>query len=195
MKMLHRKKKKTRNRLYFSEHSFYSSADVMVTDRHMELFLQPGNKNLIIYMGEIKKLARAFMALLMKRMIRFLLNCMERTFQRRRWINRNYFELGSLLNLILGTLAASHNSSGNPEKLRSARDRVVRVLKNYRKTLYAAYRKIDGAGEDTEQIKKTLRRTAEIVYRELIRVHGPYERNVRVREFFKAILKEYHIIS
>jgi hypothetical protein len=182
----------------FSRPSDYHSGEVEVekkrTGYRIEILLHPDNKRLIINLEELLKIVGTCLVLLMGRWAVTVLTPVERVFQRRRWLKRNYFELASLLNIILGTLQGSNNSSGKLDKLILTRETVDRVLSKYRKRLYDSYRAIDKAGGNAEQLKETLRRTAEIVHRELVRVHAPYERNERIRKLFTGILRECRFI-
>ena len=179
--------------LHFSEKSEYSFADMKFIGSHIEIVLQPGNKKLIIYLDELSKIVNAFILLMGKMLVLEIKELFQRVFKRQRWIHRNYFELASLLNLLLSTTHMSNSSpSVRREKLLSARETTGRVLKNYRRKLYRLFLQIDGVKGDSDQIRKSLIRIAEVIHQELIRVHGTYQRTERVRAHLKAVLKEYH---
>ena len=196
MRFLRTAEKRDKRLLHFSEKSEYSSADMKFIGSHIEILLQPGNKKLIIYLDELLKIVNAYIKLMGRKCLKEIDGLFNRILKRRHWIHRNYFELASLLNLLLTTTNMSNsNASARLEKLRSAHETAARVLKNYRKKLYRIFLQMDGAKGDSEQIRKSLIRTAGFVHQELISVHRTYERYESVRGLLKGILKEYHIIT
>jgi len=120
---------------------------------------------------------------------------LERIFQRRRWLNKTYFELASLLNLLLSSTNISNNSYNKVEKLTLIRETAGRMLKNYKRKLYNKVKKINVQNSDAEKLSKNLLKTAEIIHGELIKIHKPYARHVKVKELMKGILKEYNLIE
>jgi hypothetical protein len=187
---------KRKQKLNLSKKSDFKSAELKIGKEYIEIFLQPDNKKLIIYLEELKKIVKAYIYTVIQRAYKGIIMVLERIFQRRRWLNKTYFELASLLNLLLSSTNISNNNSHNKvEKLTLIRETAGRVLKNYKRKLYNKVKKISVQNSDAEKLSKNLLKTAEIIHGELIKIHKPYARHVKVKELMKGILKEYNLIE
>ncbi len=179
-----------------SKKSDFKSAELKIGKEYIEIFLQPDNKKLIIYLEELKKIVKVYIYTVIQSVHKGIVMILERLFQRRRWLNKSNFKLASLLNLLLSSTNISNNNSHNKvEKLTLTREIAGRVLKNYKIKLYNKFKKINVQNNDAEKLSKNLLKTAEIIHGELIKIHKPYARHVKVKELMKGILKEYHLIK
>lgn len=162
--------------IHISKISDFSSASLSKYDRYLQIDLEPNHRKLIIGVKELGKLSRMHWTLVFADTIVLLNSLLERFIRRRRWLSRQYYELGCLINLFLNARAPA--DSGNTTPFELLQERIDRVLRYYKLRVLHRYRSLTVSSLVLPE--GHIERVGELLYRELVDVSYRYEKRRRL---------------
>jgi hypothetical protein len=107
--------------------------------------------------------------------------CLLRVFRRFAWVEREQFELGSLVNLYLG-FNGNSDLQNRLIKLQTLKGRTEKVLRRYNVKAFNAFRALTFRVNNTRAFIEDLCNACGIVHRELIRAQHAFSRLDRLRK-------------
>jgi hypothetical protein len=105
-----------------------------------------------------------------------------RVFQRFAWVEREQFELGSLVNLYLG-FNGNYDLQNRLNKLEVLKHRTETVLRRYNVKAYRTFKALTFRVYNTRAFIEDLCNACIIVHRELIRAQNAYSQHTMLRKF------------
>jgi hypothetical protein len=172
-------------KLPISKVSDFSSASLSVGDGYLQIDLEPHHRKLIIRARELGKITRVHCSLILSGTQLFLQSLFERFFRRGRWLGRQYYELGSLMNLYLRAREAA--ASGNALPFELLQERMERVLRYYRLKALRRYRSLFLPFRPTSH--EYLEAFGVFLHHELVHVLARYQRRRILRGLLRAARK------
>lgn len=172
-------------KLHLSKISDFTSASLSVGDGYLQIDLEPDHRRLVIRAGELGKLSRVHVLLLLSQGLLFFSSLLERVFRRGKWLGRQYYELGSLVNLYLR--ARKSSVSGNTLPIELLQERIERVLRYYNLRVLRGYRLL--ARSSPLLSDEYLDALGEFLYHQLGKLFRRYRRQRTLRELLRAARK------
>ncbi len=170
-------------KIHISKISDFSSASLSVGDGYLEIDLEPNHRKLIIHARELGKISRVHISLIFSDTVLFVSSLLERFFRRGRWLSRQYFELGSLVNLYLGAHASA--ASGNMHPYELLQERIERVLRYYNLRVLRRYRSLTVSSLVLPD--GHIHRVGMLLYRELREISDRYQHRRRVSSLWRTV--------